>query len=92
MSRLSFMRHLEGKEHILPWLLSVMLNYLATFLQKSFLVLFRYTLNMLEEIGGGQKVNDDIIINFVNDTLREAGKCSSISSFKVKPRPLLTAT
>ncbi|PIO30016.1 hypothetical protein AB205_0031530, partial [Aquarana catesbeiana] len=41
-----------------------------------------YTLNILEDIGGGQKVNDDTIINWVNETLREAGKSSSISSFK----------
>uniref|UniRef100_A0A452URB0 Lymphocyte cytosolic protein 1 n=1 Tax=Ursus maritimus TaxID=29073 RepID=A0A452URB0_URSMA len=42
----------------------------------------RYTLNILEEIGGGQKVNDDIIVNWVNETLKEAMKSSSISSFK----------
>ncbi|XP_030056365.1 plastin-2 [Microcaecilia unicolor] len=42
----------------------------------------RYTLNMLEDIGGGQKVNDDIIINWVNETLKEAEKSSRISSFK----------
>lgn len=42
----------------------------------------RYTLNILEDIGGGQKVNDDTIINWVNETLKEAGKSSSISSFK----------
>ncbi|XP_077339366.1 plastin-2 [Lithobates pipiens] len=42
----------------------------------------RYTLNILEDIGGGQKVNDDTIINWVNQTLREAGKSSSISGFK----------
>ncbi|XP_072266024.1 plastin-2 [Pyxicephalus adspersus] len=42
----------------------------------------RYTLNMLEDIGGGQKVNDDTIISWVNETLTEAGKSSSISSFK----------
>uniref|UniRef100_A0A8C2SF43 Lymphocyte cytosolic protein 1 n=1 Tax=Capra hircus TaxID=9925 RepID=A0A8C2SF43_CAPHI len=43
----------------------------------------RYTLNILEEIGGGQKVNDDTIVNWVNETLKEAEKNSSISSFKV---------
>ncbi|XP_029458747.1 plastin-2 [Rhinatrema bivittatum] len=42
----------------------------------------RYTLNMLQDIGCGQKVNDDIIINWVNKTLKEADKHSSISSFK----------
>ncbi|OWK00751.1 hypothetical protein Celaphus_00016527 [Cervus elaphus hippelaphus] len=34
------------------------------------------------EIGGGQKVNDDTIVNWVNETLKEAEKNSSISSFK----------
>ncbi|OCT95586.1 plastin-2 [Xenopus laevis] len=42
----------------------------------------RYTLNILEDIGGGQKVNDETIISWVNETLKEAGKASSISSFK----------
>ncbi|KAM9049965.1 plastin-2 isoform 2-T2 [Megaptera novaeangliae] len=42
----------------------------------------RYTLNILEELGGGQKVNDDTIVNWVNETLKEAEKSSSISSFK----------
>ncbi|XP_043556275.1 plastin-2-like [Chiloscyllium plagiosum] len=44
----------------------------------------RYTLNMLEDIGDGEKVNDDIIVNWVNQTLSESGKSSSISSFKDK--------
>ncbi|XP_078265525.1 plastin-2-like isoform X1 [Rhinoraja longicauda] len=44
----------------------------------------RYTLNMLEEIGDGEKVNDDIIVNWVNQTLAEAAKTSKISSFKDK--------
>uniref|UniRef100_Q9TS95 L-PLASTIN=70 kDa actin-bundling protein (Fragments) n=1 Tax=Oryctolagus cuniculus TaxID=9986 RepID=Q9TS95_RABIT len=34
----------------------------------------RYTLNILEEIGGGQKVNDDIIVNWVNETLKFAAR------------------
>uniref|UniRef100_A0A674HZN6 Lymphocyte cytosolic protein 1 n=1 Tax=Terrapene triunguis TaxID=2587831 RepID=A0A674HZN6_9SAUR len=42
----------------------------------------RYTLSILEDIGGGQKVNDDLIVNWVNETLTEAGKSSVISSFK----------
>ncbi|XP_078415609.1 plastin-2 [Cetorhinus maximus] len=42
----------------------------------------RYTLNMLEDIGDGEKVNDDIIINWVNQTLSESGKSSSVASFK----------
>ncbi|XP_067852918.1 plastin-3 [Heptranchias perlo] len=44
----------------------------------------RYTLNVLEELGDGQKVNDDIIVNWVNKTLREAGKSTTIQSFKDK--------
>lgn len=44
---------------------------------------FRYTLNVLEELGDGEKVNDDIIVKWVNKTLAEAGKSTKISSFKV---------
>lgn len=44
----------------------------------------RYTLNVLEGLGDGQKVNDDIIVNWVNKTLAEAGKSIKISSFKDK--------
>lgn len=43
----------------------------------------RYTLNVLEELGDGDKVNDDIIVRWVNKTLAEAGKRTKISSFKV---------
>ncbi|CAN9498518.1 unnamed protein product [Ophioblennius macclurei] len=43
----------------------------------------RYTLNILEELGDGQKVNDDTIVSWVNDTLGKAGK-ATISSFKDK--------
>ncbi|KFV15991.1 Plastin-2, partial [Tauraco erythrolophus] len=42
----------------------------------------RYTLNILEDIGGGEKVNDEIIISWVNETLTATGKDSTISSFK----------
>ncbi|XP_074787655.1 plastin-2 isoform X4 [Athene noctua] len=42
----------------------------------------RYTLNILEDIGGGEKVNDEIIVSWVNETLTAAGKDSTISSFK----------
>uniref|UniRef100_A0A673XCN6 Lymphocyte cytosolic protein 1 (L-plastin) n=1 Tax=Salmo trutta TaxID=8032 RepID=A0A673XCN6_SALTR len=42
----------------------------------------RYTLNILEELGDGQKVNDDTIVTWVNDTLTQAGK-GTISGFKV---------
>ncbi|XP_060911518.1 plastin-3-like [Labrus mixtus] len=44
----------------------------------------RYTLNVLEDLGEGQKVNDDIIVKWVNKTLAEAGKTTKISSFKDK--------
>ncbi|XP_032836204.2 plastin-3-like [Petromyzon marinus] len=44
----------------------------------------RYTINVLEELGDGEKVNDEIIIAWVNKTLASAGKSSSISSFKDK--------
>uniref|UniRef100_A0A1A8BLW8 Lymphocyte cytosolic plastin 1 n=1 Tax=Nothobranchius kadleci TaxID=1051664 RepID=A0A1A8BLW8_NOTKA len=41
----------------------------------------RYTLNILEDLGDGQKVTDDTIVGWVNQTLREAEK-DTISSFK----------
>ncbi|XP_034034603.1 plastin-3 [Thalassophryne amazonica] len=44
----------------------------------------RYTLNVLEDLGNGEKVNDDIIVNWVNKTLKEGGKSTKISSFKDK--------
>ncbi|ETE71932.1 Plastin-3 [Ophiophagus hannah] len=44
----------------------------------------RYSLNVLQDLGDGQKINDDIIVNWVNATLKEAGKSSSIQSFKDK--------
>ena len=50
---------------------------------------FRYTLNVLEDLGDGQKANDDIIVSWVNRTLNEAGKSTSIQSFKVRI-PFLT--
>lgn len=43
----------------------------------------RYTLNILEELGDGQKITDDTIVVWVNESLRQAGK-GTISSFKVK--------
>ncbi|KAM4046876.1 plastin-2 [Anomaloglossus baeobatrachus] len=42
----------------------------------------RCTLNILEGIGGGQKVNDETIICWVNETLQQAGKSTAISGFK----------
>ncbi|XP_072370389.1 plastin-2 isoform X2 [Scyliorhinus torazame] len=44
----------------------------------------RYTLNMLEDIGDGEKVNDEIIVNWVNKTLSDSQKSSSVASFKDK--------
>ncbi|CAG5878472.1 unnamed protein product [Menidia menidia] len=44
----------------------------------------KYTLNVLEDLGEGEKVNDDIIVKWVNKTLAEAGKSTKISSFKDK--------
>uniref|UniRef100_F7FJ44 Plastin 1 n=1 Tax=Ornithorhynchus anatinus TaxID=9258 RepID=F7FJ44_ORNAN len=42
----------------------------------------RYTLNVLSDLGEGEKVNDEIIIKWVNQTLASANKKTSISSFK----------
>ncbi|NWH73088.1 PLSI protein, partial [Piaya cayana] len=42
----------------------------------------RYTLNVLSDLGEGEKVNDDIIIKWVNQTLANANKKTSITSFK----------
>ncbi|XP_037531340.1 plastin-3 [Nematolebias whitei] len=44
----------------------------------------RYTLNVLEDLGHGAVAGDDLIISWVNKTLAEAGKSSSIKSFKDK--------
>ncbi|KAF5908012.1 plastin-3, partial [Clarias magur] len=44
----------------------------------------RYTLNVLEDLGDGEKANDDIIVNWVNKILADAAKKSKISSFKDK--------
>ncbi|XP_028272368.1 plastin-2-like isoform X2 [Parambassis ranga] len=44
----------------------------------------RYTLNVLENLGDGEVVGDNLIISWVNKTLAEAGKKSSIKSFKDK--------
>lgn len=44
----------------------------------------RYTLNVLSDLGEGEKVNDEIIIKWVNETLKSAQKPTSISSFKDK--------
>ncbi|NXY81944.1 PLSI protein, partial [Alcedo cyanopectus] len=44
----------------------------------------RYTLNVLSDLGEGEKVNDEIIIKWVNLTLAKANKKTSIKSFKDK--------
>ncbi|KAM9788538.1 plastin-3-like [Neosynchiropus ocellatus] len=46
----------------------------------------RYTLNILESLGGQdrEKVNDNDIVKWVNKTLAEAGKTSTIQTFKDK--------
>ncbi|KAJ1090526.1 hypothetical protein NDU88_003658 [Pleurodeles waltl] len=44
----------------------------------------RYTLNVLSDLGEGEKVNDEVIIKWVNQTLANAKKSTSISSFKDK--------
>ncbi|KAL7394855.1 hypothetical protein ABVT39_005494 [Epinephelus coioides] len=44
----------------------------------------RYTLNVLENLGDGEVAGDDLIVSWVNKTLAEAGKSSSIKSFKDK--------
>uniref|UniRef100_A0A673ABC9 Plastin-3 n=1 Tax=Sphaeramia orbicularis TaxID=375764 RepID=A0A673ABC9_9TELE len=44
----------------------------------------RYTLNVLEDLGDGQKANDDIIVKWVNETLANAGKSTKIANFKDK--------
>ncbi|NXW59365.1 PLSI protein, partial [Eurystomus gularis] len=42
----------------------------------------RYTLNVLSDLGEGEKVNDEIIMKWVNQTLAKANKKTSITSFK----------
>ncbi|XP_078266544.1 plastin-1-like [Rhinoraja longicauda] len=44
----------------------------------------RYTLKVLSDLGEGSKVTDEIIIKWVNETLANAKKSSSIVSFKDK--------
>ncbi|XP_053565991.1 plastin-1 [Bombina bombina] len=42
----------------------------------------RYTLNILSDLGEGEKVDDRTIINWVNETLANANKTTFIHSFK----------
>lgn len=47
---------------------------------------YRYTLKVLSDLGEGEKVNDDVIIKWVNQTLANANKKTSITSFKVSKK------
>ncbi|XP_034530655.1 plastin-1-like isoform X2 [Notolabrus celidotus] len=42
----------------------------------------RYTVRVLSDLGDGEKVRDEIIVNWVNTTLTQKRKDSQISSFK----------
>ncbi|KAK0132486.1 Plastin-3 [Merluccius polli] len=44
----------------------------------------RYTLNVLEDLGDGEAAGDELIVNWVNATLKNADKTSSIRNFKDK--------
>uniref|UniRef100_A0A671NHJ7 Plastin-1-like n=1 Tax=Sinocyclocheilus anshuiensis TaxID=1608454 RepID=A0A671NHJ7_9TELE len=44
----------------------------------------RYTLKVLSDIGDGEKVSDQVIIDWVNNTLKQGQKGSYINSFKDK--------
>ncbi|XP_018411123.1 PREDICTED: plastin-1 [Nanorana parkeri] len=44
----------------------------------------RYTLNVLCDLGEGEKIDDRTIINWVNQTLKDANKDTLITSFKDK--------
>uniref|UniRef100_A0A672KTB3 Plastin 1 (I isoform) n=1 Tax=Sinocyclocheilus grahami TaxID=75366 RepID=A0A672KTB3_SINGR len=44
----------------------------------------RYTLKVLSDIGDGEKVSDQVIIDWVNNTLKQGQKDSYINSFKDK--------
>lgn len=43
----------------------------------------RYTVLILSNLGDGEKVADQIILNWVNTTLSQKNKDTQISSFKV---------
>uniref|UniRef100_A0A4W4FTM1 Plastin-1-like n=1 Tax=Electrophorus electricus TaxID=8005 RepID=A0A4W4FTM1_ELEEL len=47
-------------------------------------IMRRYTVKVLSDIGDGEKVKDQVIINWVNNTLQEGRKDSFIKSFKDK--------
>ncbi|KAI5612626.1 plastin-1 isoform X1 [Silurus asotus] len=47
-------------------------------------IMQRYTLKMLSDIGDGEKIIDQVIVNWVNTKLQDGQKQSSISNFKDK--------
>ncbi|XP_063298573.1 plastin-1 [Pelobates fuscus] len=44
----------------------------------------RYTLNVLVDLGEGERIDDRIIVQWINETLANAGKKTFITSFKDK--------
>ncbi|KAM6960803.1 plastin-1 [Aplochiton taeniatus] len=44
----------------------------------------RYTVQVLSDLGAGEKIGDQIIVNWVNSTLTQGGKDTQIGSFKDK--------
>ncbi|XP_069008748.1 plastin-1-like [Embiotoca jacksoni] len=44
----------------------------------------RYTIQVLSDLGNGERIGDQIILNWVNTTLSQKGKDTQISSFKDK--------
>ncbi|MBN3304027.1 PLSI protein, partial [Amia calva] len=44
----------------------------------------RYTVKVLSDLGEGEKVNDELIVNWVNTALKEGKKETAITSFKDK--------
>ncbi|KAJ8274411.1 hypothetical protein COCON_G00090360 [Conger conger] len=44
----------------------------------------RYTLNVLSDLGDGEKVNDQVMISWINATLKQGKKDTFINSFKDK--------
>ncbi|XP_060777429.1 plastin-1 [Neoarius graeffei] len=49
-----------------------------------FQIMRRYTLKVLSDIGDGEKINDQVIVDWVNSTLQKGQKETSISNFKDK--------
>ncbi|KAJ0008618.1 hypothetical protein NQD34_016033 [Periophthalmus magnuspinnatus] len=51
----------------------------------------RYTMLVLSDLGDGERIVDDIILNWVNTTLSNQRKDSHISSFKVRDKKISTS-